>query len=193
MVFRLSIALGILGLAACIPCLAQEQEKTMLERIDQSRNKAMVAVKTNKKDPSLASPLGGLEFKGSSDAALKNKKAAAMDFRYDQKVSSDDYKMVRSFFGLKNPWIGRKVYVAEKANVFSKSLIPNADREVEAGKSLTREYYQAEKVVKTGDEIVKTQPFLGKGAAQGAMDKLGERVGQDMTIDEVRELLNKGQ
>ncbi|HRJ71192.1 MAG TPA: hypothetical protein PLS03_03145, partial [Terrimicrobiaceae bacterium] len=86
-----------------------------------------------------------------------------------------------------------KVYVAEKANVFSKSLIPNADREVEVGKSQTREYYQAEKSVKTGDEIVKTQPYFGRGAAQGAMDKLSERVGQDMTIDEVREILNKGQ
>lgn len=165
----------------------------MLERIDQSRAKAMVAVKTNKKDPSLASPLGSREFQGSNDAAFKKKKAAAMDFRFDQKVAPGDYKMVRSFFGLKNPWFGRKVYVAEKANVFSKSLIPNADREVEVGKSQTREYYQAEKSVKTGDEIVKTQPYFGRGAAQGAMDKLSERVGQDMTIDEVREILNKGQ
>jgi hypothetical protein len=35
------------------------------------------------------------------------------------------------------------------------------------------------------------QPFLVQGEAQGAMQQISDRVKKEMTIDDVRELLNK--
>jgi hypothetical protein len=187
-----------LCLAAC--CLAQSanfEDSEMYKRWDSSRNKAMAAInagaegKPDKKDPELENSLAGKKFQ-SGGLNLGKKTEGVEAYLYEQKVSSSGYKMTRSFLGLKNPWFGRKVYVAKDASLFSKSLIPNVDREVEAGTSMTREYYQAEKVVKTDDEIVKTQTFLGQGVAQGSLDKVTDRIGKEMTIEQVRELLNKG-
>ena len=35
------------------------------------------------------------------------------------------------------------------------------------------------------------RPFLGRGGAQGSLDQIADKVKKEMTIDEVRELLNK--
>ncbi len=54
-----------------------------------------------------------------------------------------------------------------------------------------REFPAAGKQAALGDSTVPLRPFLGRGGAQGSLDQIADKVKKEMTIDEVRELLNK--
>jgi len=183
--FGLSILFLLAGFARCH---AQQQEQGILDRIDSSRNRAMAAMNRGaKRDPSLGSALQNKKFNGGSGIVLDKKAAGPQSFRYDQKFSASHYNATRNFFGLKNPWFGKKVFAADEANLWSKSAMPNAEKKYRVENARVKEFYQAGKKAATTRDPVETKPFLGKGSAEGAVAQMKK----DLTIDDVREILNK--
>jgi len=170
-----SIALWLLA-GAC--CLAQQDDKKLLQRV------------TAKPDMSLINPMNEKKFYGGG--FFLNKKTAGLSkFMHDQKLSTEKYRNVRSFLGLRNPWFGKMVYDSNQANLWSKTLVINADKKIPVESAQTQKFYPAEKKAARREEPVKTSAYLGQGSAQGSLDQLSDKIDKNMTIEQVREILNK--
>ena len=97
------ICLLTVWLLASACCFAQQQdEKKLIERI------------LAKPDMSQINPMNGKKFDGGG-FFLKKPAANSSAFAYDQKASTEKYRDVRALLGLKNPWIGKRVYDAYTA------------------------------------------------------------------------------
>jgi hypothetical protein len=161
-------------------CLAQHQpdEKKLLDRV------------TAKPDMSLMNRMNDKKF--SAAAFSSGKKAPGPStFLYDQKVSAEKYRNVRSFLGIKNPWFGKEVYDSNKASLWSKTLITNADKKIAVKSSEASKFYLADKKAAKREEPVRTSAYLGRGGAQGSLDRISDQIGKNLTIEQVREILNK--
>jgi hypothetical protein len=174
---RLVVAFWLLtGLS----CLAQhpQTEKKLLDRV------------TAKPDMSLLNPMNGKKFSAGGFSQGK-KGTESSTFLYNQKFSTEKYRSVRSFLGFKNPWFGKEVYDSKKASLWSKSLIANADKKIPVESSDARKFHLAEKKAAKREEPVKAPGYLRPGSAQGSLDRISEQIGKNLTIEQVREILNK--
>jgi hypothetical protein len=172
--FRWILAWCLSG--AC--CLAQQDEKKLLERV------------LAKPDMSQINPMNAKKF-DSGGFLAKKAAAGSSSFLYKQKTSPGKYENVRSFLGIKNPWIGKKLYESSTASVWSKTLIQNKDsaypvESIDAGK-----FHQAERSASRREQPFRTSSYLAQGSAQGRLDQLSEQIDKNMTIEQVREILNK--
>jgi hypothetical protein len=159
---------------------AQQDEKKLLERI------------LAKPDMSQINPMNGKKFDGGG-FFLKKPAANSSAFGYDQKISTEKYGNVRSFLGLKNPWIGKRIYDANTATVWSKTLIANGNTAFPVETAKTQKFYQADRKAARREDPVRTSPYLGKGSSQGRLDQISDKIDKNMTIEQVREILNKNQ
>ena len=96
----------------------------------------------------------------------------------------------REFLGIRNPWFGKKVYATEAARELNRYVLADrgyASRTVETGavRDEGRSAYVANRT-----EADASRAFLGRGKAQGAIDTTYPSGGA-LSIDEVRELLNR--
>lgn len=162
--------------AAC--CIAQQADKKLLDR--------MMA----KPDMSLINPMNDKKFDGGGFSFGK-KAARSSKFLYDQKLSAEKYRNVRSFLGLKNPWFGKMTYDSNRASLWSKTLGVNAGKRVPVESAQTQKFNQADKKAARREEPVKASAYLGRGSAQGSLDQISDKIDKNMTIEQVRELLNK--
>jgi transaldolase len=55
----------------------------------------------------------------------------------------------------------------------------------------TQKFYQADKQAARREQPVKVSPYLGRGSAQGSLDQISDKIDKKMTIEQVREILNK--
>ena len=159
-------------------CFAQQADKKLLDRV------------TAKPDMSLLNPMNGKKF-DEGGSSLGKKAAGSSKFLYDQKLSTEKYRNVRSFLGLKNPWLGKTVHDSSQASLWSKTLVVNAGKKVPVEPAQTQKFYQADKRVARGEEPVKTSAYLGRGSVQGSLNQISDKIDKNMTIEQVRELLNK--
>ncbi len=159
-------------------CFAQRDEKKLLERV------------LAEPDMSEINPMNAKKF-DSGGFVVKKAASGSSPFLYNQKVSTEGYGNVRSFLGLKNPWIGRKVYEPSQASVWSKSLIVNKDTQFPVESAKPGKFHEAERRASRQEEPFKTSPYLAQGSAQGKLDQLSEKIDKKMTIEQVREILNK--
>jgi hypothetical protein len=159
-------------------CLAQQDDKKLLDRA------------TGKPDMSLINPMNDKRFQGEG-FSLGKKAADPSKFLYYQKLSAQKYHSVRSFLGVKNPWFGRVVYDSRQASLWSKSIVVNADKKVPVESAKTQKFYQADKQAARREEPVKAPAYLGRGSAQGSLDQISDKIDKNMTIEQVREILNK--
>jgi hypothetical protein len=159
-------------------CFAQQDEKKLLERV------------LAKPDMSQINPMNAKKF---DSGGFLGKKAAAgsSSFLYAQKASPGKYENVRSFLGIKNPWIGRKVYESGKASVWSKTLIQNKDTAYPVASVKAGKFHEAERRASRREQPFRTSSYLAQGSAQGRLDQLSEQIDKNMTIEQVREILNK--
>lgn len=170
----LAISLWLLAVALCP---AQEQEKKLsniLERNMKNYREGM------------SSPLNGKAFEGNGELQIKKSKDEKSSFGGTKKFGASTYT-TRSFFGLKNPWFGKKVVKTDEASLWSKSLVANADKKFAVDAASVREFSQSKKSLEDTNHIVEKKTFVAEGKAQGALDQAKPQ----LTIDEVREILNK--
>ena len=185
-------------LAAAFCSHAQKKEEpsmNMIERMDAGRNRAMAAVnsgnqgKSQKSDPALASRYSSRSFQGGSEA-MSRKSAPVSPFLYDQKYSAKKFESGRSFFGIKNPWFGNKVFDSGQADLWSKTLIANSDKKFRTEQAGTKAFAVDGKTAAV-EAPVEVKDYVVQGTAPGSVSKITDKIHKDMTIEEVRELLNK--
>lgn len=143
-------------------------------------------------DPNRASSIGGKKFEGNGSFALREVNMGKDSFAVSENKMGKGFQ-TREFLGIKNPWFGKKVFSTGDAPLWAKSLPTKVDQAYEVKTEETKDFYQAgkEMPLRSNPVATETKPFLGKGSAQGAMDLMTEKVKKEMTVDEVRELLNK--
>lgn len=176
--------------------VVQADEPGMMERMDTSAKKYMDAInagtsgKKVKDDPTIKSQFNGKKFAGGGSFAQSEKSGKMATFRYEEKVYSGKYETKRSFFGIKNPWIGREVPDVRTAPLLARGILPGdesfATEDVE-----TRAVPGMERKVFSDKDDVKTREYLGTGKSQEAVTQFGSQMTKKMSVEEVREILNK--
>ncbi len=147
---------------------------------------------TGKPDMERVSSMQGKPFEGSGNVTIK--KAGAFDRAVggEGTFQTGAYPMTRSFFGIKNPWFGAKVPDVKPAKMHTDFVIPNLQREVETKALLdNRPAFDENRSANLRDEPVKTKAHTPQAGAQGAMDVFGEKARKEMSIEDIREILNK--
>lgn len=143
--------------------------------------------KRKKQDDTLKTEFSDKTF-SSGDRAFGKAASGQKEFQFDQKVTPDKFA-TRSFFGIKNPWFGRKTVATDQASLWSKTAVANADKSFAVDSANTREFYQADKVAGERLEEISTRSTKIEPKAQGMMDTISNQ--KNLTVEQVRELLNK--
>jgi hypothetical protein len=186
--FPVVCLLALIGIAR-----AQEQEAGMLQRIDLNTKRAMQAMDASAKpDPSLASPLAAKSFQANSFNA---KTFGTGSYAGAKSAASGTFE-TRSFLGIKNPWFGKKVFATDANRVAQKAARESSET-FRTQTFAVREFDQSRKADAgaAAAEVpvaAEPRPYLVPGKTQGAMDRYTENLHKDLTIDDVRDLLNKG-
>jgi hypothetical protein len=185
-----------------ITCRAQSRmnmdlypNSEMVQRWDSATEKAIAATtikpgkpgKKKKADPTLQNNFQSKTFNGGGGKFNKTL-AGQNEYRYDQKVAASRFG-TRSFFGLKNPWFGKKVVETDKASVWSKTEVANANRKFPMEAAEMRSFYQADKKAAERAQPILTRSTEMEGKSQGFMDSVSQQ--KNLTVEQVRELLNK--
>jgi len=175
---------------------AQAEDPGMIERMDTSAKKFMDAInagssgKKVKDDPTIESQFKGKEFRGGGSFTQGEKSGEMATFLYDEKFSSQKFETKRSFFGIKNPWIGREIPDAKAAPLMARGILPG-DKIFATENVETRSVPGVERDVFSNKGNVQTREYLGKGKSQGAVTQFGGQLTKEMSVEEVREILNK--
>lgn len=166
----------------------------MVQRWNSATKKAIAATqpqptgkKPRKADPLLTNSFQGRTFDGAG-GNFDKKLSGQKDFVYDKKTSANKFS-TRSFFGLKNPWFGEKVVDTRKASLWSKTEVANADKKFPLESASTKEFYQADKKAHERTAPYPTQSTKVEPKAQGLLSSISDQ--KNLTVDQVRELLNK--
>lgn len=167
--------------------VAQEQEAGMMERsLDKARNGA-------------ASPMQSKEFSGAS--AFAAKEYGATNYAGIKDANTKEFT-TKSFFGIKNPWFGREVYdsgvdkLSQKTDrsandAFSTDTFATADYE-SANKDSGFEDKPTPRA-ETPREFAVFDPFKRRSDTTAGLQEFTDTFERDLSIEDVRALLNKGQ
>lgn len=171
-------AIAITLLATAVLAHAQTQEKKLLDRV-------------MKPDMQAGNPLQGKSFGESSSVAIKSSSESSASFIGAKEAYTKGFQESRSFLGIKNPWFGEKVYRVESDGKWTKDFAQAANKEVPVRKAEAVGFYDATKPANFGSPVTPVSTFIPSPAAPGAVSQITDKVKEKMTIDEVREILNK--
>lgn len=172
----LPIAVGLLLSISETTC-AQEQEKKLLDRIQCP-------------DMQLGSALQSKGFAGVTGAGVKASSFANKTLVTSEAGSVREFGGTRSFLGIKNPWFGKRSYDGNAA-LLSTRMGLDISKSYSVKPAAIEPYAAASKKAQAANSQVPIKPFLVQGEAQGALQQISDKVKKEMTIDDVRELLNK--
>lgn len=178
--FRL-ICISVLCLAPALAHAQMSYEK-LKEEIENTKStpKPMVAEMNTK------------TFQSGGNMGIRPAAISENSFKYESKGLTGTFKTSRSFLGIKNPWIGKSVYNSKSAPVWTKSLMENSGKTFATnGDMQVKGFSDSKKAAFAPNNAAatKTSAASTEGTAQGAI--LSERAKKEMSIEEVRELLNK--
>lgn len=119
---------------------------------------------------------------------------------FNPKPYSTGNYSTRSFFGVPNNWIGKKMCIEPKTSF---SLLKDHELETKSypNKNFeTQSYTSGEKKASAStDQLFETHPAIFEAKAQSSLDhdqglhqKLQEALKKGLSVDDVRKLLNKG-
>jgi hypothetical protein len=190
-------------LAMAMGAHAQQQESGLISRIDTNWKKGMDAMgmqstdekgRKAKPDSSVVSPYQSKAFEATTFGA---KKYDAGTFQGTKSAELKTFQ-TRSFLGIKNPWLGRKIFETDKSTFTDREAGEGA-RTYQAGAYAVKEYGKAGKSDALDTDVVLATPaaprkYLGseQPSKKNGIDKFTQNLSKDLSIDEVRDLLNKG-
>jgi len=153
--------------------VAQQQEQRMMDRIMNPK-------------VDQANPMGDKAFSATAFAAKKFEGGG--EFHGVKAAKTKEYT-TRKFLGIRNPWFGKKVYETDAARELTRYVLSDkefASRAVEA-KVAPEEGREALQL----DGEIDARQFLGRGKSQAVLDQTYTQGGAPLSLDEVRELLNR--
>lgn len=174
---RPAVTFLILLLASIARASAQQQDPKLIDRL-------------LKPDTTRSSTLANKEF--NSRSAIDMKPAHVSGASFDVSRTSPmvkEYAFSRSFLGIKNPWFGSKVFSAGDFVQSGKTF--DTTKEVPIRRAQVADYYDSTKQANFGSPVVPVRSYTPQPKAGGTMSEVSAKISKDMTIDEVREILNK--
>jgi hypothetical protein len=175
----------LLPLLACLlvagVARAQEQEKGMLARIESARP-----------DSKMVNPMQTQAF---STAGFSTKAFGASEYGGVKSAGIKTFE-TRSFFGLKNPWFGRKVFETSAENLGKREARESREK-YKTDVYAVQEFAKAGKpdlvdAATVAPSAAQPRPYLIPGKTQSGVDKFTQNLQMELTIEDVRDLLNKG-
>lgn len=153
---------------------AQQQDQQMMERImNPERDRA--------------NPMGAKAFEGRPFSGREF--AGARDYHGVKSARTKEFA-TREFLGIRNPWFGRKIFETEAARELNRYVL--ADRAYGTRAVPVRAVPGGDRRAAVNERAGgdATRTFLGRGKSQ---ESLGQQypAGGALSIDEVRELLNR--
>ena len=168
--------LALLALPAFLG--AQQQERKLLERIQRP-------------DRELTNPMQTKSFNSGGGVGIKDAAMGRHAFAGARSTPLKEFAGTRSFFGIKNPWFGNRVFETKPAEFSKSGGLGNLNAAYPVRDALTQEFPSSKKQAGVGTSSVPIRPFLVSGEAQGALEQISGNLSKEMTIDDIRELLNK--
>ncbi len=155
----------------------QEADKKLLDRL------------MAQPDRNQLNSMNGKPFVGAGSFQLRDA-AGTKAFSGQNKAATSSYGGLRSFFGIKNPWIGKKsadVRTAEVANL----TMPGVNGRFETKPDPVRAFADSEKAAAGTGREAPVRAATVEGASQRALSSISDKMKKDLTVDDVREILNK--
>lgn len=169
-----TILIASILFSSVVPGYSQTKESKLLDRI-------------MKPNMELGNPMRDKAYSGTTAVPLKGSPVAAQGFYGVKDAAVKDFS-TRSFLGLKNPWFGSKVFDTKDAPAMSIYDVKQARFNKTTD---TTGYYAAKKGALFGSPVVPLSTYVPAPAAKGAVSGISDKVTEKMTIEEVRDLLNK--
>lgn len=175
----------LLSLMALAPALALDgPERGLAERLNY--RPPMIGEKITKENQAWTNPLASKKFEGGNGMDLKKKSTDEKSTFATKDFTSEKFQ-TRSFLGIKNPWFGNKVYDT-KSDYWAKEASQEKDKKFAVDEARMKSFEQGKKEAVLNGSTIETKTFTERGRAQGAL-KDDQR--ENLTIDDVREILNK--
>jgi len=169
------LALIVFSLAATLR--AQKQEQNMLERIQNPKMEA--------------SQMQNKQFGNSAGFKATRFEAGAFSVSKSAPVKSFSS---RSFFGIKNPWLGGKA-ADTTASAFANRKARESETSFFTKSAKTSTAIDADKSADFSATLPRSmspRSTTVEPKAQGGVDQFTQNLNEDLSIDDVRALLNKG-
>jgi hypothetical protein len=168
----------VLAVAAAQGLVAQD-DSPMLDR-------SMVKWATGAADP--------MQGKSFDSGAYKAGKFEAGAFSGVKAAPAKEFT-TRSFLGIKNPWLGKAVFDT-KASPYAGQAARDGDKKVATDSYAIKDYESAGKTSPLDQErvleAVEQKKAVVEPKAQGGVDQFTQNLSKELSIDDVRKLLNKG-
>jgi hypothetical protein len=142
-------------------------------------------------DTEAASSLQGKTYQGAGTVNIKDAALSQSTFGATKKTGMKEFAGMKSFLGIKNPWFGSRTFDSREAWLGSRGGAAALDKSYEVRDASVGRFSGSSKQASLGSPVVPVRPFLDKGAAPNSVGQFSEKIKKEMTIDEVRELLNK--
>jgi hypothetical protein len=169
-------AAAVAALALPVWLGAQEQDRKLLDRIQRP-------------DMELPNPMQNKSFDGGDRVRIREA-PIVREYPGTKDAPAQEFSGTKSFFGIKNPWFGNRVFDTREAPLMARGAA-NLDAAYPVRDARTGDYRDSSKKAAVDGSDMEVRPFLVTGGAQGALDQISDKIRKEMTIDEVRELLNK--
>ncbi len=157
---------------------AQEQDPKLLERIQRPNME-------------LVNPMQGKTFNGGGGVKIQEAAVGRAAFDSTKTAALKEFSGTRSFLGIKNPWFGNRVFETKAAPLSGLGGPAKLDAAYPTREAAIGGFAGSDKRANLGSSRVEVQPFLVRGEAQGALEQISDKISKEMTIDDIRELLNK--
>ncbi|MDD5198693.1 MAG: hypothetical protein PHC88_02735 [Terrimicrobiaceae bacterium] len=168
-------------LAAVATAQAQQQEEGMLQRIESARP-----------DSKQVNPMQNQTY---SSGTFATKTFGASGYAGVKSAGVRTFE-TKSFFGIKNPWFGRKIFDTYASRLDGRDAMESR-RKYRTDAFAVREFAKGGKPdLRDADARLpasaQPRPYLIAGKTQHGLDRFTENLHKELTIDDVRDLLNKG-
>lgn len=133
-----------------------------------------------------ANPMGNKSFKSSSFSAGAFKEAGAYQ---GTRTAPTKTFGTRSFLGIRNPWFGKKVYETSAAWELTRYVL--SDKSFSSRSVETRTASEEGRASRQTGRAVEARSFLARGKSQAALDSMDPAAQSALSIDQVRDVLNR--
>jgi hypothetical protein len=173
---RLLLAPALIAvLALPVPLRAQQQERKLLDRIQRPNME-------------LTNPMQAKSFEGGGGVKIKTASIGKTPYDAGKPANLKEFSGARSFLGIKNPWFGNRVFETKAAPL---SGAANLNSSFPVRDASSGEFSASDKKARVASSDLNLRPFLISGKSAQGLDQISDKISKEMTIDDIREILNK--
>ena len=165
--------IAILGLPVSVR--AQQQERKLLDRIQRPNME-------------LTNPMQAKSFEGGGGVKMKSASIGKTPYDAGKTANLKEFSGARSFLGIKNPWFGNRVFETKAAPL---SGAANINSSFQVRDAAVGEFSASDKKARVATSDMNLRPFLIRGNSAQGLDQISDQISKEMTIDDIREMLNK--